>query len=121
MDSIIKRICTSENGCRATQRLAIVSTTQVAELSILDEKLGWIGSDCQGEGAGKLMISGPAEMLPRRRYRIVENETDWNMDDKEISTWRKMVCGGFTDDQMRFHECSLRRVRAGKLSNDKDP
>ena len=102
-------------GAALHKDLPLISATQATELAVLDDIPGWIGSDSRGEGAGKLVIGGPEEIVPRRKYRMVENEGEWTMDDKEIGTWKRLFCGGFTDAQMRSHECSLRRRSVGDL------
>ena len=107
-------------GAALHKEMPLISSMKAGELELLDEKPGWIGGDGPLVRAQNLVIGGPDEVVPDRRYRMVENEHDWVMEEKkEISGWKRLLWG--RDPEMMFearHEHSYRRLRKSATEDD---
>ena len=106
-------------GAALHMELPPISAMRAGELETLDERPGWIGGAGQEGKTQKLVMGGSEEVEQDTKYRMVENEHDWVMEEKELGGWKRLLCGRYTE--MNFdHERSYRSFRALASEDDND-
>ena len=107
-------------GAALHKEMPLISVMKAAELEILDEKPGWVGGDGREQGTEKLVMGGSEEVKSDTKYRMVENEQEWAMDEWEIGGLKGCLCGGGADKNLNPRGYLYRNLQASAGEDDVD-